>query len=249
MIETNNFYEFSYDNEEDALDSLSKYYEIKKDVIFANLNEINDLIKEKIELEDKDVGKYAWLIRKLLIDKKENNYLKLRVNYYHHCGSDGTLEWFKEGLLNNFDGLTCFLSKIEELFPMFLNDHLKTELRQRMEIRFQGEAFGKKAVGVYAYSRFQEAKSRNAYDFPEIFSDIGNIEMRNKIKLFLKEKLKPTVVKFYVDLPSNDLDEILFNYWYLICQKFDEDIMSNSYDIGKGNTIPFNQIKQIHMVT
>ena len=106
-------YNFSFDDEDDALKSLMEYYEIDNDVIDKNLSEINRLVKEKEDIGSNDIGMYTHCIRMLLTPKVEKSINKIRVSYYHRCGSDGTLEWFKEGLLNSEDGLkNLFIKRI-----------------------------------------------------------------------------------------------------------------------------------------
>lgn len=239
-------HKFSFNHEDDALESLATYYEVDKKLIYEKLRKINNLVKEQGKLCDTDIGKYAYCIRRLLTDKEEKSVDKLRVSYYHRCGSDGTLEWFGDGLLNCNDGFKKFIEKISNLYPSLLSENLKDELNGRLKERFKGEAFGRQAVGIFAFTRLEEAKIRKSYDLPEIFMDISNLETRKSITTFLKSKLKPTVVKFYKEYDPNELDSILFTYWYLICQKFDEGITSNSLDVGCGKVIPLENIEHIY---
>lgn len=81
------------------------------------------------------------------------------------------------------------------------------------------------------------------YALPEIFCDIKSIEVIDILKQYLKDNLVQTVVKFYKQYESN---EILYTYWQLVFQQFDEALTSNSQDVGKGIDIPFHHIERIY---
>ena len=238
-------YKFSYDSEEDAINSLAKYYEVNSRDIYLKLEQINDLVKEAQDIPYADVGKYTWCIKQILTNKKEKQEFKIRVSYYHHCGTDGSLEWFKDGLLNNFEGLESFVKKLSVICKDIFSEVLIEELRSKLKERFQGEGKGKDAVGVFAFTRLEEAKNDINYDLPEIIRDITDSEVKKKITKELKQNLVSTVVKFYKEYDQHEIDWILFKYWYLVCQKFDKGITSDSDDIGEGRTIPFEQIEEI----
>ena len=88
---------------------------------------------------------------------------------------------------------------------------------------------------------WKRQKNRNAFDLPEIFMDIDIPAVESK----LKDTLRPTIVKFYKDYDPMELDSILFKYWYLICQRYDEALTSDSEDVGKGVKIPFSNIERL----
>lgn len=241
-------YKFSYDNETDALNSLAKYYGITIEKISSKLTEIKELLDEQATLQA-DSGRYVLCIRLLLDADPEPKNIKLRVNYYHHCSCDGSLEWFKEGLLNGTEGLKAFVTKVNLLLPNLLSEQVFEELNNRLKQRTDGELYFRKGnTGVFAYSRLDEACNTSTYDFPEVFLDLSDRANSNRLKEELKNVLKPTVVKFYKDYDKNDFDWIIFNYWKLVCQKFDERATHNSFDIGRGKTIPFEQIEKIFLI-
>lgn len=237
-------YNFSYDDENDALNSLSMYYGISVEKIKSKLNEINTLLKN--DVLEWDSGTYAWHIRLLLDAEPEQKNMKIRVSYYHRCGSDGTLEWFKEGLLHCPEGIKIFLNKTINIVPELTE--YKGEILRRSVIHLNDESNGE-ANGPFAFSTLREAKLRNEFDLPELF--FGNtgqfsfVQDLVPIQEKLKIKLKPTIVKFYKEYNPENIDWIVCNYWQLICQKFDESFTSDSLDVGKGKNIPFEQIQEI----
>ena len=130
-----------------------------------------------------------------------------------------------------------------------VGETLSSELSFKLKERIKYESFGNNKVGVFAFSRLQEARKRDAFDLPEIFWDIGDRKIRDEIEKSLKKILKPTIIKFYKEYSVSELDVILFKYWYLICQKFDDEYTSDSNDVGQGVDIPFEQIQEIFVIS
>lgn len=239
-------YKFSFDDENDALSNLSKYYGVSTEKIKSKLKEINTLLKN--EALEWDIGKYARNIRLLLDAEPEPQIMKIKVSYYHRCGSDGTLDWFKEGLLHSPEGIKIFLNKSIKIVPE-LSDY-KSEILRRSIIHLNSENKGK-ATGPFAFTTLREAKVRNAFDLPELFFGITGqyslvVELE-PIQEKLKMQLKPTIVKFYREYNSENIDWIILKYWKLICQKFDESFTSDSLNVGKGKTIPCEHIEKIFL--
>lgn len=233
-------YKLSYDHDLDCILSLAEYYHVDTKTINLKAKEVNDLIKSGSHL---DIPTKLNLINWIITGKQQRTNERIRVSFYHRCISSGTKEWFNDGLLNSEDGLKSFFKKVRKLFPHIVNDDLSTSLQHALKYRVDLEKGKQDKAGIFAFTRLEEAKGAMNYALPEIFYDIKSIELIDILKQYLKDNLVQTVVKFYKEYECN---EILYTYWQLFCQQFDEALTSNGDDVGKGIDIPFHHIERIY---
>ena len=76
--------------------------------------------------------------------------------------------------------------------------------------------------------------------FEEILDDY---KIYHQIKEKLESTLKSSVVKFYVDRELSEVHGILREYWEFLWN--DESISYAGIDVGKGKTIPFENIERL----
>ena len=173
---------------------------------------------------------------------QEKNDSKLRISYYHRCLTDGTKEWFKKGLLNNLEGIKCFINKILELKPETRS--LKLDI-DRIIRKSKNKAFDEEKVeldGICGFYRYQDAIHSN-YGLPEIFQDVGLYE---SLETYLFPVLKLTTVKFYVEREMNECNSIVSKYWEaLYLTQDEEEELESGLNVGRGKTIPFENIEWI----
>ncbi len=240
-------YKFSYDDRNDAIRSLANYYSVEPSYLKTRLKAIFLYIKDL-----KDEGLYCEqalngmmqvnIALKLNASFRNETNDKLRINYYHRCLTDGTKDWFKEGLLNNLDGVACFIKKILELKPEIKS--LISDI-DRIIIKSKNKAFDeeqKELDGICAFYRYHDAIYSN-YGLPEIFQDVGLYE---SLETYLLPVLKLTTVKFYVERDMSECNSILSKYWealYLTQDK--EEKLESGLNVGRGKTIPYENIEWI----
>ena len=115
-------YKFSYDSRNDAISSLAKYYSVTYNNLESKLTEVFqyiDQLKDENLFEDYASNGLMLYQISCMINSNLSDVegAKIRISFYHRCSTNGTLEWFKEGLLNNVDGIEAFIRKIEKLEP------------------------------------------------------------------------------------------------------------------------------------
>lgn len=131
-------YKLSYDHDLDCILSLANYYHVDTKTINLKAKEVNDLIKSESNL---DIPTKLNLINLIVTGKQQRTNERIRVSFYHRCISDGTKEWFSDGLLNSEDGLKSFLKKYANYFqiwfmmtwPLHYNMLLNIELTWKRE--------------------------------------------------------------------------------------------------------------------
>lgn len=167
---------------------------------------------------------------------------KIRISFYHRCSTNGTLEWFKEGLLNNVDGIEAFIRKIEKLEPEIKKINLNLESITAMSRKKEWDTDKSELVGIHGFYRLRDAKDKtnSGFDIPEILDDY---KIYHQIKEKLESTLKSSVVKFYVDRELSEVHGILREYWEFLWN--DESISYAGIDVGKGKTIPFENIERL----
>ena len=236
-------YKLSYDHDLDCIPNLAEYYHVDTETIRLKAKEINELIKSESNL---DIGTKVNLINWLVTGNKQRTNEIIRVSFYHRCISSGVKEWFSDGLLNSEDGLKSFFKKVDKLFPYMVNNDLATSLQYALKSRIDLEKGKQDKVGIFAFTRLEEAKEALQYEIPEICRDVGQSDRVDKLKDQLKSNLTQTIVKFYKEYEASESDEIIHTYWNLLCQQFDEALTSNSQNVGKGIDIPFHHIERIY---
>ncbi|MCW8040182.1 MULTISPECIES: hypothetical protein [Acinetobacter] len=240
-------YKFSYDSRNDAISSLAKYYSVTYNNLESKLTEVFqyiDQLKDENLFEDyASNGLMLYQISCMLNSNLSDiEGAKIRISFYHRCSTNGTLEWFKEGLLNNVDGIEAFIRKIEKLEPEIKKINLNLESIKAMSRKKEWDTEKSELVGIHGFYRLRDAKDKtnSGFDIPEILDDY---KIYHQIKEKLESTLKSSVVKFYVDRELSEVHGILREYWEFLWN--DESIGYAGIDVGKGKTIPFENIERL----
>lgn len=240
-------YKFSYDSRNDAISSLAKYYSVTYNNLESKLTEVFqyiDQLKDENLFEDyASNGLMLYQISCMLNSNLSDiEGAKIRISFYHRCSTNGTLEWFKEGLLNNVDGIEAFIRKIEKLEPEIKKINLNLESIKAMSRKKEWDTDKSELVGIHGFYRLRDAKDKtnSGFDIPEILDDY---KIYHQIKEKLESTLKSSVVKFYVDRELSEVHGILREYWEFLWN--DESIGYAGIDVGKGKTIPFENIERL----
>ena len=237
-------YKFSYDSRNDAISSLAKYYSVTYNNLESKLTEVFqyiDQLKDENLFEDYASNGLMLYQISCMINSNLSDVegAKIRISFYHRCSTNGTLEWFKEGLLNNVDGIEAFIRKIEKLEPEIKKINLNLESITAMSRKKEWDTDKSELVGIHGFYRLRDAKDKtnSGFDIPEILDDY---KIYHQIKEKLESTLKSSVVKFYVDRELSEVHGILREYWEFLWN--DESISYAGIDVGKGKTIPFENI-------
>lgn len=226
---------FSYDDDEDALNTLARYYQTTKEHIRSKWRKLKKLYREYQKSQHQTYF-LLGIIACLGSDPLDISNPVFKIFFYHRTGSDGTKEWFSNGLLNSRDGISSFVLNVHTLYPE-LNFH-----------EYESAMLGKdtqkhmsKIVGPFAFYRKKDA-IKNSYqrsflNLPEVLFDVANNE---EVYNFLLTELNPTVVKFWVEKPTDYLESYISTYWDMLlgdCER--------STDVGRGKNIPSENIVEI----
>jgi hypothetical protein len=240
-------YKFSYDSRNDAISSLAKYYSVTYNNLESKLTEVFqyiDQLKDENLFEDYASNGLMLYQISCMINSNLSDVegAKIRISFYHRCSTNGTLEWFKEGLLNNVDGIEAFIRKIEKLEPEIKKINLNLESITAMSRKKEWDTDKSELVGIHGFYRLRDAKDKtnSGFDIPEILDDY---KIYHQIKEKLESTLKSSVVKFYVDRELSEVHGILREYWEFLWN--DESISYAGIDVGKGKTIPFENIERL----
>lgn len=240
-------YKFSYDSRNDAISSLAKYYSVTYNNLESKLTEVFqyiDQLKDENLFEDYASNGLMLYQISCMINSNLSDVegAKIRISFYHRCSTNGTLEWFKEGLLNNVDGIEAFIRKIEKLEPEIKKINLNLESITAMSRKKEWDTDKSELVGIHGFYRLKDAKDKtnSGFDIPEILDDY---KIYHQIKEKLESTLKSSVVKFYVDRELSEVHGILREYWEFLWN--DESISYAGIDVGKGKTIPFENIERL----
>ena len=240
-------YKFSYDSRNDAISSLAKYYSVTYNNLESKLTEVFqyiDQLKDENLFEDYASNGLMLYQISCMINSNLSDVegAKIRISFYHRCSTNGTLEWFKEGLLNNVDGIEAFIRKIEKLEPEIKKINLNLESITAMSRKKEWDTDKSELVGIHGFYRLRDAKDKtnSGFDIPEILDDY---KIYHQIKVKLESTLKSSVVKFYVDRELSEVHGILREYWEFLWN--DESISYAGIDVGKGKTIPFENIERL----
>ena len=240
-------YKFSYDSRNDAISSLAKYYSVTYNNLESKLTEVFqyiDQLKDENLFEDYASNGLMLYQISCMINSNLSDVegAKIRISFYHRCSTNGTLEWFKEGLLNNVDGIEAFIRKIEKLEPEIKKINLNLESITAMSRKKEWDTDKSELVGIHGFYRLRDAKDKtnSGFDIPEILDDY---KIYHQIKEKLESTLKSSVVKFYVDRELSEVHGILREYWKFLWN--DESISYAGIDVGKGKTIPFENIERL----
>lgn len=240
-------YKFSYDSRNDAISSLAKYYSVTYNNLESKLTEVFqyiDQLKDENLFEDYASNGLMLYQISCMINSNLSDVegAKIRISFYHRCSTNGTLEWFKEVLLNNVDGIEAFIRKIEKLEPEIKKINLNLESITAMSRKKEWDTDKSELVGIHGFYRLRDAKDKtnSGFDIPEILDDY---KIYHQIKEKLESTLKSSVVKFYVDRELSEVHGILREYWEFLWN--DESISYAGIDVGKGKTIPFENIERL----
>ena len=226
---------------------LAKYYSVTYNNLESKLTEVFqyiDQLKDENLFEDYASNGLMLYQISCMINSNLSDVegAKIRISFYHRCSTNGTLEWFKEGLLNNVDGIEAFIRKIEKLEPEIKKINLNLESITAMSRKKEWDTDKSELVGIHGFYRLRDAKDKtnSGFDIPEILDDY---KIYHQIKEKLESTLKSSVVKFYVDRELSEVHGILREYWEFLWN--DESISYAGIDVGKGKTIPFENIERL----
>ncbi|HCA5350547.1 TPA: hypothetical protein ACKEYL_001454 [Acinetobacter baumannii] len=234
---------FSFDNDEDAFNTLAKYYQTTKEYICSNLKTIKKLYRDYQESNNSTLFLIAIMdcLKSKPLDIKSDTF---KVYFYHRTGSDGTKEWFSKGLLNSKEGIVNFIANIHSQYPeLGILDYESPMLAK--DTQKHGPLYysiGTTSLGPFGFFRKEDAcaltEQRSFLDLPEIFYDVAH---GSSIYSELIDKLHPTVVKFWVEIPTNNINDYLLTYWMCLLDKNIEP----GEDVGQGQNIPFENIVEV----
>ncbi|HCG3441156.1 TPA: hypothetical protein NJU61_001493 [Acinetobacter baumannii] len=226
---------FSFDNDEDALNTLAKYHQTTIENIRSKWKTLKKLYKEY--QTHRNESNFLFAISYFLgPDPLNISGSFFRIFFYHRTGSNGTKSWFSRGLLNSREGISSFVSNINSLFP-----HLNFQEYESAMLGKDTQKHMSQIVGPFAFYRKKDAMEnsyqRSFLNLPEILYDVAN---NDKVYSYLLKELEPTVVKFWVEKSIDYLESYIISYWELLLGN-DE----RSTDVGRGNNIPSENIVEI----
>lgn len=232
-------FKFEYDSDEDAMETLASYHQTSVHNIRSNWKELRKIYKAFVDSKN-DAAFLSLIMACLKVGYLETKDQTFRVYFYHRTGSNGSLEWFSQGLLNSREGISSFAKNVHNILPQlnFL-DYEQAMLSKDFQ-KHGGLTANCKAnsVGPFAFYRLKDAshKAKYSFDLPEILIDTLN----NDVYEELLSILQPTVVKFWIEKPIKYIDSYIIRYWkYLLGDQEAGD------DVGKGGNIPFENIEKI----
>lgn len=226
---------FSYDDDEDALNTLARYHQTTKEHILSKWRKLKKLYREYQQSRNETFFLLA-IIACLGTDPLDISNPAFKIFFYHRTGSDGTKSWFSNGLLNSRDGISSFVSNINSLFP-----HLDFQEYESAMLGKDTQKHMSKIVGPFAFYRKKDAiensYQRSFLNLPEVLFDVAN---NDKVYSYLLKELEPTVVKFWVEKSIDYLDSYIVSYWEMLLG--DDE---RSTDVGRGKNIPSENIVEI----
>lgn len=226
---------FSYDDDNDALNTLATYYQITTEVIHSKMKSLQEIYEDFKITGNATI--FLYVIRVLLdaTPLKIDNE-KFKIYFYHRTGSDCTKEWFAKGLLNSRDGISSFVSNIESLYP-----DLNIKSYEDAMLGHDLSKHNFEVVGPFAFLRkidaIENTFQRSFLNLPEIFFDVAQNYDIYEILLSL---LHPTLVKFWVHIDSDYFESYLLDYWCSLLGNYEK-----GFDVGQGKSIPFENIVEI----
>ncbi|NUG02976.1 hypothetical protein HUN26_19190, partial [Acinetobacter oleivorans] len=142
---------FSFDNDEDALNTLARYHQTTIENIRLKWKTLKILYEEYQVSQNQSTFLFA-ICCCLGADPLNISDPFFKIFFYHRTGSDGTKSWFSNGLLNSRDGISNFVLNVHTLYP---------ELNfQEYESAMLGKDTQKhmsKIVGPFAFYRKNDA--------------------------------------------------------------------------------------------
>ncbi|MCG5226814.1 hypothetical protein [Acinetobacter pittii] len=226
---------FSYDDDNDALNTLATYYQITTKEIHSKIESLQQLYEDfKVA---QNATTFLYMIPVLLdaTPLKIDNE-RFKIYFYHRTGSDCTKEWFAKGLLNSREGISNFVSNVERLYP-----DLNIKPYEDAMLGHDQQKHKFEVVGPFAFLRkidaIQNTFQKSFLDLPEIFFDVAHNDDIYEILLGL---LHPTLVKFWVYKDSDFFEAYLLDYWCSLLGNYEIGL-----DVGFGKHIPFENIVEI----
>jgi len=243
----------SCDSLDDAIRSLALVYEVEPPAIRAiyESNWPEFLSADTYRGEFGENRCLAWIMSQYLPGKKFNGK-HFEAAFYHRTKFDGSIHWFREGLLNAPDGASAFLEKIGRFASeLRLFDRVVSVAKNNISERNDLE----RTTGPHAFDVLAHAKGADVtgldYDFPEMFlGDVwertGTAKARDELIEVLRAKLKPVIVKF-LDTPT-DMD-LYINHLWLVLHASRHGLEYDAPEIfsfsGQGRTIPSDRILEL----
>ncbi|MCG8283204.1 hypothetical protein MID07_01005 [Acinetobacter seifertii] len=226
---------FSYDDDNDALNTLATYYQITTEKIHSNMEFLQEKYEEFKVTNNANI--FLYVIRELLDAaplKSDND--KFKIYFYHRTGSDCTKEWFAKGLLNSREGISSFVSNVERVYPDLNISTYEDAMLGHDLPKHQFEV-----AGPFAFLRkidaIENTFQRSFLNLPEIFFDVAHNDDIYEILLGL---LHPTLVKFWVHIDSDYFESYILDYWCSLLGNYEK-----GFDVGQGKNIPYENIVEI----
>ncbi|WP_151805457.1 hypothetical protein [Acinetobacter junii] len=194
--------EFKAGNSQEIKQSIANFCQVSiREINRVNIKEIY----EKYRIEYHGISDALWekFNEGAPLSKSDN----LRAIHYHKTRSNGTKEWFQDGLKNGDLGVKNFIYNLNhycdidltELEGQIINSNNKKHEQANEGINY----------GPYSFICRKSAMKDECYNLPETIGDNCGVELLNNIR----NALKPTVVEFWFDYPTScALDKYLRAY-------------------------------------
>lgn len=248
---------FSYDNRNDAINSLANFYNIAPQTIFDSQDKLQKII-EGSKSNSNDMNT-LFAISSILNIKEIPDLPSYQVCYYHRTSFIKNSHWFDQGLLNCQEGIKAFLNKLNDISPNLLPNDYKSMLEAAQIERHNGDLIishhnKTSNSGPFGFYRLSDAKSpqRQNLNLPEIFMDLNNgtyeyhdQAKHQEIKNFIGEILQPVIVKFWATKSNDYIDSLVLKYWKFLFLELDNYGSGDSCEPSHGVNIPTKQILEL----
>ncbi len=190
----------------------------------------------------------AWCLGKYL-NATDDLQWDFKACYYHRSRYNGRENWFREGLLNNCEGVKALFSKLRFMQGWSPAWDVAEDIAMKVLIFRDSDSVDRQ--GPHAFSVLEEALSTNDFDYtlPEFLSlNLSEWQSYQDLKKvvsdFIVKNTHPVIVKFS-STPTN-FNVYINDLWrYLSYRKFGHPL-ENEFQkyCGNGMAIPFSDIIQ-----
>lgn len=243
---------FSCDDEVDAIRSLARIYRVDVGLVdeVAKGHWPSFILDSADSYHDQFDSRYTPSLMARHLSAKPVWEIG-EVAYYHRTVYDGSVDWFKDGLLPAPEGPEVLLEKIDKWFV--LDDKLRQLALAKIKHRNNLEGVG--SGGPYAFDILDVAKNANRsgldYSLPEFLGECLNevslpFSYVAELLSVLQRKLKPVVVKFSAS--PCDADQYINNLWHYLFLKHNGEEWGDAYHytfFGGGKSVSATRIIQL----
>ena len=225
--------EFKAGNNQEIRQSLASFCKVS----ISEINKVNiKEIYEKYKIEYHGISEALW--EKFNSGVPATKSHKLRALHYHKTCSNGTKEWFQEGLKNGDQGVKKFIYNLKHYCNIDLSG-IEGQIINSNNIKHEQINEGVN-YGPYSFICRKSAMKDKCYNLPETIGDNCGVELLNSIR----NVLKPTVVEFWFDYPTSyALDKYIRAY----CGMFlNEDFLYSPLEPRV--VVPYENIDTIKIV-